>query len=54
MERQLWACVKIRVICFFIFDPVCARDPRGFPRTYSNLCVAENANAVFLRKGSCK
>src|SRR5262245_36998754 len=43
-------------VCFFIYSPVCAIDPVGLrsPRTYSNLCAAENANARLLRNGSCE
>jgi hypothetical protein len=42
-------------ICFFIFNPVCARNPATHkPQTYSNLCAAENANATLIRDGACK
>jgi hypothetical protein len=42
-------------ICFFIFDPVCARNPKTHRRqTYSNLCAAEVAQATLIHKGACK
>jgi hypothetical protein len=40
--------------CFFIYSPVCAINPATHKRqTYSNLCVAEHANATWLRNGAC-
>jgi len=42
-------------ICFFIFNPVCALDPRTRrPTTYPNLCAAENARARLLYNGRCR
>ena len=41
--------------CFFIFSPVCARNPATHkPQTYSNLCASENANATLIHDGPCK
>jgi hypothetical protein len=41
-------------MCTMVYDPVCARDPRGLRRTYPSLCAASNANATFIRKGACR
>src|SRR5262245_25047088 len=46
----------LRGICSVIYPPVCATEPgtlRG-PRTYTNLCAAENANARWLYDGRCE
>lgn len=42
-------------ICFFLFEPVCARNPQTHKRqTYSNLCLAETNHATLIHKGACK
>ena len=42
-------------ICMFIVDPVCARNPVTHKaQTYSNLCLAETAQATLIHKGACK
>jgi hypothetical protein len=42
-------------ICFFIFEPVCARNPVTHrPQTYSNQCAADDAHATLIHTGACK
>jgi len=42
-------------ICFFLEQPVCARNPQTHKaQTYGNLCLAEVAHATLIHKGPCK
>ena len=44
---------KDPVVCFALYDPVCAIDTAGETKTYSNSCVASTEGATVISQGEC-